>query len=73
MGTYGISISDNGNCVITDSFTVYEPNFPLQISSYSGVINCNGTSDGTGYAHLLEVHLLIHMSGSMVVIIQLVW
>ena len=49
-GTYGISISDNGNCVITDSFTVYEPNFPLQLSSYSGVINCNGTSDGTGYA-----------------------
>ena len=68
LGTYGISISDNGNCVITDTFTVYEPNFPLQLSSYSGVINCNGTSDGTGYAQLLEVLHHIHTSGLMVVI-----
>ena len=49
-GTYGISISDNGNCIITDSIVVNEPNFPLQITTYTGIINCNGTSDGSAYS-----------------------
>ena len=49
-GVYGITISDNGNCEITDSITINAPNFPLQLTSYYGVVNCYGSPDGTAFA-----------------------
>ena len=50
-GIYAITVSDNGNCEITDSITVNAPNFPLQLTSYYGVVNCYGSPDGTAFAN----------------------
>ena len=50
-GTYGISISDNGNCEIVDSIVINAPNFPLQLSSASDSLYlCYGDSSGSAYA-----------------------
>ena len=49
-GVYDITISDNGNCEITDSVTIDGPDFPLQLTSYYGVVSCYGAPTGTAYA-----------------------
>ena len=50
-GTYGISISDNGNCEIVDSITVNAPNFPLQLTSGTDSLYlCFGDSSGSANA-----------------------
>ena len=53
-GVYAITISDNGNCQITDSITINAPNFPLQITSYSDSLYlCYGDSSGSAHVSSL--------------------
>ncbi|MBT7481849.1 MAG: hypothetical protein HN677_05580, partial [Flavobacteriales bacterium] len=50
-GTYEVTISDNGQCEITDSIQILAPDFPLQLTSMiDSLYLCFGDSSGAAHA-----------------------